>query len=313
MTDTSNEVVLAYDLGGTKMIAAAIDGRGNILDLQKELVKKDQGMNVVLDQLIQLAQPILQKYPQIQKVAMASAGPLDPGRGELLDPTNLVTVGKSWGVVPIAQILSDGLKLPVQLENDAAAAVLSNHWVGEGKGTDNLLMLTLGTGLGVGVIANGQLVRAGRHLHPEGGHIILNCSDKTALCGCGNYGCAEAYLSGVGFCTRYAKSIGEDYVKGQEVMRRAEAGETAALNAFTEYSEMMAQAIASFVVLFAPEKVVFAGGFSASHHYWLKATEVRLEQLLARRRSGHDLVPQLEVAQLNEHMVVLGAARIAMQ
>src|SRR5690606_33995027 len=117
-------------------------------------------------------------------------------KGELLNPTNLTTQGQKWGVVPLTKQVGRRLKLKVKLESDAAAAVLAEHWVGAGRRIKNLVVVTLGTGVGLGVMANGEIVRSGRNLHTEGGHIMLHPEDKIYPCGCGNYGCAEAFLSG---------------------------------------------------------------------------------------------------------------------
>ena len=306
------EIVLAFDLGGTKVICGAIDQNGQILNQRRELVPKEKGPLEVINLMASMGKEFLSLHPSIKKCAVASAGPLDPRRGVLLDPTNLTTNHQGWGEIPIAQELSKALGLPVQLENDAAAAVLACAWKAEGQDCKNLITLTLGTGLGVGILANGLLVRSGRHLHPEAGHIILNYDDPTAPCGCGNFGCAEAYLSGVNFCQRLAKKLNRPYIKGQEAILQAQQGNKIVLQAFSEYSEIMAQAITNYVVLFAPEKIIFAGGFSQAGPQFLPKTQERIKELLKRRRVGEDLLPQLIISSLKDEMVLLGAARIAL-
>ena len=105
---------------------------------------------------------LIARHPNVKRAGIASAGPLDPIGGVLLDPTNFASASGTWGHVPLARILSRKLRIPVLLENDAAAAMLAEHWVGAAKGYENAMILTLGTGLGTGIICNGALVRAGQ-------------------------------------------------------------------------------------------------------------------------------------------------------
>src|SRR5262249_53220706 len=159
--------VLSYDLGGTKVAVGVVDEKGKVLDELRVPVVIQEGKTAVIRQLGVLGNELLRKHRGIKRVGMASAGPVDPVKGLLLDPTNFVTAAGGWGKTPITRLLSEKVKRPVRLENDAAAAILAEHWVGAAKKYDNAMILTLGTGLGVGVIANGELVRAGRRLHPE--------------------------------------------------------------------------------------------------------------------------------------------------
>ena len=272
--------VLAYDLGGTKVAVGAVDSRGRILDEIRVPVALDQGKAATIRQLVDLGKKILERNPSIKKAGIGSAGPLDPVTSTLLDPTNFARHGKRWGKVALGKILSKKLGIPVRLDNDAASAMLAEHWIGAAKGYDNAMILTLGTGLGTGIIANGELVRAGRHLHPEDGHFIIRAGDTTALCGCGNYGCAEAFLSGGGFGRRASLLLKEKNLDAKAVVDRARAGNAKAKALFREYSELMAVAIHNYVVAYAPEIVVFTGSFAKASPLFLPDTRKHLTQLL---------------------------------
>jgi glucokinase len=139
--------------------------------------------------------------------------------------------------------------MPVRLENDAAAAILAEYWIGAAKGIRNAMILTLGTGLGTGIICNGELVRAGHYFHPEAGHIIIKMGDETAPCGCGNLGCAESYLSGRNFARRARARFGNSSLSGKDITDLARKGDPRALAAFEEYARLMATVIHNFVVL----------------------------------------------------------------
>lgn len=303
---SQGDVHLCFDLGGTKLKGAYVNGRGRILAEATGSVRQDEGFKG----LIELFREVHSSLPQQKfgKVAVASAGPLHPQKGILLDPTNFFTGNESWGVLPIVKSLNKVFKKKVILENDAAAAALGEKWRGgHGKSAHNLLAMTLGTGVGIGVVANGQLVRAGRGLHPEASHIPINSENKGLPCGCGANGCIEAYLAG----THFSKRLGE--LSGHEAVRLARAGDTKIQAAFKEYGRHLAQAIRSLCVVFAPEVVVLSGGFSHAHDLFLDETRAVLPGLMERYRDGIDMLPKLKVSKLQDDAGILGAAYIALE
>ncbi len=306
--------VLAYDLGGTKVHVGVVDETGRVLTEQRVPVVVEQGKNAVINQLAELGREYLKHYPEIRQVGLASAGPLDPIRGLLLDPTNIANPSdpkKSWGKVPIAKILGQKLKRNVTLENDAAAAMLAEHWLGKAKKYDNAMILTLGTGLGTGIFCNGSLLRSGRFLHPEAGHIIIRADDQSAPCGCGNLGCAEAFLSGRSFTRRNRPRFARADYLAADITELAKSGDPRGLAAFKEYAELMAIAITNYVVCYSPEIVVFSGSFAAAADLFMPQTTEHLKVFLKRRRVGVDLLPKLAVSSLDNKAGLIGGAYVA--
>ena len=303
--------VLAIDLGGTKILVGVVNRRGQISDLARENVDLSNGYKGLVRQMVRLAQPLVVKH-KLRRGAIAAAGPLDPVRGWLLNPTNLKNDHKFWGVSPIARDITRALKIPMRLENDAAAAALAESWVGEARRCKNSAIVTLGTGLGLGIIANGMLVRAGQNLHTEGGHITLNYLEKEWQCGCGNYGCAEAYLSGVNFTNNLSRLWGRPNLRGHDLVAAARAGEEDALRAFDKYGEKLGYFLYSQVMLFAPEIVVLSGGFSNACDLFLKRTESQLAALLKMHRVGVDMLPDLKISNFRDEAGLLGAAFVAL-
>lgn len=305
--------VLAYDLGGTKVAIGVVDSSGKILAFHREAAFIKQGKKATLDQLIRLGKEMIAKFPKIEAVGIASAGPLDPVKGELLDPTNFSGPEGSWGRVPLAEILTKGLKKKVILENDAAAAILAEVWMGLKSNKQNAMILTLGTGLGTAVVANGELVRGGRFQHTEAGHMIIKAGDQSAPCGCGQFGCAEAYLAGRAFAYRGRKRLENEIIDAPQIAARARNGDPIALELFEEYAEMLSIALHNFVVLYYPEVVVFTGSFAAAHDLFLKKTEKKLEKLLERRNKVMNLQPRLVVSKLENQAGLLGGAYVALR
>jgi glucokinase len=312
MSQKKKQKVLSFDLGGTKIAAGVISSDGKIIEQTTTLALFEEGRDAVIQQLVELGNNFLSLFPEIRRIGIASAGPLDPSKGVLLDPTNFVSSKGRWGKYPIAQVLSKKLKRPVFLENDAAAAMLAEHWVGAAKGYDDAMILTLGTGLGTGIINNGKLVRCGRNLHPEAGHVIIHHLDMAAPCGCGNLGCAEAYLSGRSFTRRARTRFGNPDLTARDIAELAREGDPRALAAFDEYSTLMAIAIHNYVVIYAPEIIVFTGSFAETSDLFLKSTAEKMKTHLARRTIGANLVPKLSISKLKNHAGLIGGAFVAL-
>lgn len=309
-----SDKVLAYDLGGTKVHVAVIDRNGKILADVRVPVAVELGKTGVIRQLGALGRKFLETYPEIKQVGIAAPGPLIPDEGVLLDPTNLSNPkekGKGWGKVQITRLLEKELGRPVTLENDAAAAMLAERWKGRAKGFENSMILTLGTGLGAGVIVNGKLLRAGRGLHPEAGHIVIRSGDDTAPCGCGNSGCAEGYLAGRAFGRRNETRFPGKTHDAKSITALARKGDKKAIEAFDEYADLMSAAINNYVSLYSPEIVIFAGSFSSAAPLFIPKTKKHLKKRLERRRVGVDLFPQLAVSSLDNAAGVLGGAYVA--
>jgi glucokinase len=254
---------------------------------------------------------LLRRHPRVRRAGIASAGPLDPFKGELLEPTNITSAKGSWGRVPIASILTRRLGVPTLLENDAAAAILAEHWIGAARGASDAMILTLGTGLGTGMIVAGELVRAGQSQHPEGGHMILNPWDESAPCGCGNQGCAEAYLSGRNFTRRARARFGNSELQAKDIAELARKRDPRALAAFEEYAELMATALYNYVRIYAPEVVVFTGSFAAAHDLFLERTRTILAARLERARIPQ-FMPKLTLSKLDNNAGLIGGAYVAL-
>ncbi len=307
MAKSANQY-LCFDLGGTKLFAALINDRGRIVDHTVKRIDQSRGLGGLIENFRELGDSLDGRY---KSVSVASAGPLHAERGVLLDPTNFFTDGKSWGVVPLVARLKKVFKKPVHLENDAAAAVLAEAWRGgHGRGGKNIVAITLGTGVGIGCVANGELVRAGQGLHTEVSHIPINSEDRGYPCACGAYGCIEAYLAGTHFARHLSRRLGRE-LDGNQCLLLAREGEETALAAFADYGRRLAEALRSVAVLFAPEVVVLSGGFTKAAPFFLPATTEHLPKLMARHREGVDLLPKIKVSKLGDKAGVLGAAYVA--
>jgi glucokinase len=301
---------LAYDLGGTKLAAAVVSEAGEILQQMKVATPLSNGPQGLIKSLVDVGQELLKGH-SISAIGLSSAGPLDSHKGVLLNPTNFVTAGEKWGQVDIVAPLQAALKLPVLLENDAAAAVVGEFWMGGFSSARSLTVMTLGTGVGIGTMIDGRLVRCRDGFHPDFSHTYINSGDTLAPCGCGNLGCIEAYLGGLNFPQYYARKTGGPRYTGHEIVEKAKAQDEYSLKAFDLYADFMAKAIQNIVVTYGVEHIVFSGSFSNSYSLFSAKTLTLLEALLKERREGVDFMPTLHLSRIQDSAGLMGAAQMA--
>ncbi len=286
------KLLLGFDLGGTKLASGVVSLNGQVMESKKDSVDFNHGVNGFLLFLEKVGQFWLKKYPTIKILGIASCGPLDVKKGILLQPTNF----PRWGNISVASYLSQKLKISVFMQNDAAAVAGAEGWVGGAQRLKNWMSLTLGTGLGTGVVINRKIFMGGSGFGPEAGHFII--TDKPYLCGCGNQGCAEALLSGTALWHRIQekKHLWKTPPQNpKDLVACALKKDQVSLQIFKEYSEFLARAIHNYAVVFMPETIFFSGGVSEAQDLFLPQTTERLITLL-KNRPGY--MPKLCVSKL---------------
>lgn len=189
-----NEMVLGFDIGGTKIGIGLVLPDGKILG-SRRLENKDTYPEDILPRLVSSAEEIIQEnhlnMSDIAGFGISAPGPADVVNGVLTAPPN----NKYWRNVPILQYLKDRLGIPGCFENDANCGALAEGFFGAGRGINDFIYLTMSTGIGAGIVTGGTLVRGTGLYGGEVGHTVLDIhSDRR--CGCGMYGCYEAYCSG---------------------------------------------------------------------------------------------------------------------
>lgn len=305
--------VIAIDIGGTKIASAIVSGSGKMTGFTRTPVLISEGKEAFLAQIELIVKSHLAKEPKIKDVGIACAGPLDSYNGILLDPTNFRTNGKTWGAYPLIAALQKRMpKMRFTLENDAAAAVLAEKWVGGAKPYQNAMIMTLGTGLGAAAIVSGVLARSSHKLHPDAGLILVNYDDLTAPCGSGNFGSAESYLSGGNFVKRARTAMGKKELSVHDVLKLARSGNKKINQMLEEYSDVFAATLYNYATIYGPEIVILSGSFAKAHRYFLPRAKRALKQLLKRRRVGDiDLMPKIILSPLGNESCLLGGAFVA--
>lgn len=277
--DSVPNYIIGVDLGGTNIVSLLMSRDGKILarDTRRSLAK--EGKERTISQIVASVREILREGERLKVfsksilgVGIGSPGPLNTKEGVIHFAPNL----PGWIEVPLVQILRDELNLPIFLENDANAAALGEWWLGAGKNVDNLVLLTLGTGIGGGIIIEGEVLHGAWDTAAEIGHMIIHEGGLT--CGCGKQGCLEAYASATGVVKRTLAAIekGEktllinlvenrlEDITCELIFKTAEKGDSLAKWIVEETARYLGIGIASIVNIINPEMVILSGGMIAA-------------------------------------------------
>ena len=262
------------DLGGTTVKIAYFDETGNMLEKWEiPTVTADGGKQILPDIAASIQQYI--EGCNIPDTAILGIGIGVPGPVSSKGVVNKC-VNLGWGVFNIAEELSRLTGLPVKAGNDANVAALGEFWKGGGQGCENMVFVTLGTGVGGGIVIEGKLLHGAHGSGAEIGHMVLN-RHETAVCGCGKRGCVEQYLSATGV-VRMAKLHGMGDVTCKDIFDAGKAGDPTALEVLDEYYEYMGEFLGSLCSAVDPEIVVLGGGVSKAGNVLLEGVEPRFHK-----------------------------------
>ncbi|MGH7590708.1 MAG: ROK family protein, partial [Gemmatimonadales bacterium] len=266
--------ILGIDLGGTNISVGcvAVDG-SRVVGLVTEPTEAAHGAEGVLGRMLDLSRRSMALAKKehgsldVLGVGVGAPGPLDAARNIIRLAPNL-----GWRDFPLRQRVADGLGIPAVLDNDANCAALGEWWQGAARRTRDAICLTIGTGIGGGIIIDGALYHGASSAAGELGHTTIDVGGRR--CKCGNYGCIEAYASGPAIAARAVEvleagaesklpeMVGGDFAKitAETVYDAAYAGDELALEVVRDTAVYLGAAIANFINIFNPEVVVVCGG-----------------------------------------------------
>ena len=262
--------VIGLDLGGTNAEFGIVDQNANIIASTRVKTAGHGDVNQYVDDCVAALRPIIEKVGGIEKIhAMGIGAP----NGNYYTGCIEFAPNLPWkGNIPLAQMFSERLGIPVRLTNDANAAAMGEMQYGVAKGMQNFIMITLGTGVGSGIVCNGQMVLGCDGMAGELGHVIVEKDGRQ--CGCGRKGCLECYCSATGIA-RTAREIVEktdkptilrdiprDQIDGLAITQAARNGDAVALEIFEYTGRILGEACANFAAFSSPEAFVFFGGLS---------------------------------------------------
>ena len=313
---------LGIDLGGTNIKSGVVDDRGQALSSVSLETEAEHGPEEGLDNLAEAGRRAVEAsglaWDDIAAVGLGSPGTMDLEAGMLIDPPNL----PGWENLPIRQRLGDRLGKPTVLQNDANAAAYGEYWAGAGRNTRSLVLFTLGTGIGGGIIIEGRILE-GRHSHgAECGHIIIQM-ENGRQCSCGAFGHLEAYASATALVKRAEEALerGEssalrealaaDALTGRAVSEAAEAGDPLARRLMRETARYLAVGAVSLMHTIDPEIVLFAGGMIKAGPTFLEAIRDDIRAMAFPIPAARTRVDYAELGGAAGFIGAAGCARMA--
>jgi glucokinase len=293
--------VIGVDVGGTKILAGVLD-RGGHVDRAGERSTPVASQDELLATLDEAVEEL--RNDEVAALGFGLPSTIDQAAGRAVSSVH----------IPLADLdfrerMSERFGLPVAIDNDGNAAAIAEWRVGAGRGSQNMVMLTLGTGIGGGLILNGRPYRGATGAGAELGHIVLEYGGPPCGHGCDGHGHFEALASGSAANAEAARLLGEGAV-GHDLVERAREGDTTALVAMDEIGRRLGAGIASLINVFEPELVVLGGGFATAGDLLLgPAREVIAVEALRPGRSIVRIVP----AELGTRAGLVGAGMIAFE
>lgn len=268
--------IVGVDLGGTNIVAAAVAEDGSrTLGFRSELTRASQGADAVVDRMVSMIDTVIAetiaetgaKRSDFAGVGVGAPGPLDREHGIVITTPNL-----GWTNFPLRDVIAERVGLHATLDNDANCATLGEWWLGAARGGRDVVGMTIGTGIGGGLILDGKLYHGAADVAGEIGHTTIDITGRR--CKCGNYGCLEAYASGPSIAERAREALGGDteslmhtLVHGEldrltaaVVYEASHRGDETALEVVRETARFLGAGIANLLNIFNPDVVVIAGG-----------------------------------------------------
>jgi len=308
------QVVIGVDLGGTNLRTALLSPDGEVLDRQKEATQAVVGWKQVVSRLIRNIQRLeavaRQQGMDVAAVGVGAPGVIQMDKGIVVKSPNF----PDWNNLPLKDELERALCLPVAIENDANAAALGEQWRGAGRGIDSMILLTLGTGVGGGIVLNDRIWQGADGMAGEIGHMTLIPEGRQ--CGCGNNGCLETYASARGIVRSYREALGSADtgasadITSQQVYQAARGGETVARRVMKDMGRMLGIGIANLINIFNPQMIVHGGGVKDAWDLFIGATQ---EEIMRRAFQVPAERTKIVPSQLGDDAGMIGAAAVALR
>jgi len=309
-----SKVVIAFDLGGTNLRLAAVTAEGEIIFRTKRDTPKSTKADEILQIIIECACEcidFLKNRFEIKMIAAAVPAAVNAKDGIVLKAPNIPCLDGFRFV----EALSDILKIRVILENDANAAALGENWLGAAKDFESSICVTLGTGVGGGIIIDGKILRGVDGTAGEIGHICVE--PFGALCGCGSNGCVEQYASAKAI-VRLAGELGREFPKSylrgkfdisaQEIYEAGKQGDKLALEVFRQQGFYLGIALANLINVLNPEVIVIGGGAAAGWDLFVPSLQAEIN-----KRAYREPAERVKIfrAECGDDAGILGVARLA--
>ena len=284
----SKPYVIGIDMGGTNTVFGIVDARGTVIASNSIKTAKHSDINDYIDELYQEINRLIVANDAVDKIHGIGIGAPNANyfTGRIEGGVNL-----PWpSPIPLADLVSAKFGIPVAITNDANAAAIGEMTYGVARGLKDFIMITLGTGVGSGIVVNGQMVYGHDGFAGELGHVIVKRTNGR-MCGCGRTGCLEAYASATGVARTarefldartgeqsLLRNIDIDSITSKDVFDAAVAGDKLAKDVFEFTGEILGEALADFISFSSPEAIILFGGLTKSGDLLMKPVKEAMDK-----------------------------------
>ena len=307
---------IGVDIGGTNIKIALVDFDGKIIYSNTTPTRAEMGYEAGVNNIKQAIKELMQETgadnKSIEAIGFGLPGQIDYKAGIVKNLPNI----PGWVNIPLAKIIEDEFSIPTRLDNDVRCAALGELNFGAGKDCQNLICITVGTGIGSGIVLNGKLVRGASNAAGEIGHIKMDMTGGP-LCGCGDYGCFEAYASGPAIVTmakeyisggksaKYKEMATDGIITPYVVAQAALQGDAVSVQIFKQMGKIIGTGLSSVINLLNPEKIIIGGGVADAGDILLEPIrKTILDRAMPIQAAAVEVVP----AQLANTAGVIGAS-----
>jgi glucokinase len=291
---------LGIDIGGTQIRAALVDAIGVVAKRGAVATNAAGGPDIIVRQVAAIAKDISAAVTpdQIEAIGVCAPGPLDSDTGIVLE----IATMPGWQNYPLRMKLGEAFGRSVLLENDGIAAAFGEWKHGAGKGLDNLVYVTVSTGLGGGVVVDGHLLRGARGMAGHVGHMMIDPNGPR--CGCGGRGCFEAYASGTNFALA---GRAKGFASGEAIVEAARHGDAVALELVDQEARYLGYGFSSLLHLYSPQRLIMGGGVSKALDLLMPGIRAQIDDVAMPPFRGAEIVP----AMLGDNCGLVGVAGLA--
>ena len=308
--------VVGMDIGGTNTVFGIVDSRGNVLASDSIKTQQHEDVNEYVEAVCAKLLPMVEQFGGPDKIKGMGVG---APNGNYYSGTVEFAPNLPWkGVIPLAAMFEERLGIPTALTNDANAAAIGEMTYGAARGMKDFIMITLGTGVGSGIVINGQLVYGHDGFAGELGHVMVEKDGR--ICGCGRKGCLETYCSATGVARTareflvarsepsLLRNVPAEEIQSKDVYDAAVKGDKLAQDIFQFTGDILGRALANFIAFSSPEAIILFGGLAKSGDYIMKPIQKAMDDNVLNIYKGKT---KLLLSQLKDaDAAVLGASAL---
>ena len=316
VTGMEKPYVVGMDIGGTNTVFGIVDSRGNVLATDSVKTQSFSKIEDYVEAVSSKLRPLIESFGGVEKIKGMGVG---APNGNYYNGTIEFAPNLPWkGVIPLAALFEEAVGVPTALTNDANAAAIGEMTYAAARGMKDFIMITLGTGVGSGIVINGQLVYGHDGFAGELGHVIVRRDGR--LCGCGRKGCLETYCSATGVARTareflvarpepsLLRDIPAEDIVSKDVYDAAVRGDKLAQDIFEYTGRILGESLANFIAFSSPEAIILFGGLAKSGDYIMKPIRKAIDDNILKIYEGKT---KLMISELKDaDAAVLGASAL---